>query len=69
MKTIGTIAEIKESHQNVARISGDRVAVIVQNSVSPRRSILGVQFWTKEMIAAGSTVNTDHTPSIFVEVL
>ena len=69
MKTIGTIEEIKASHQNVTRFSGDRVAVIVQTILSLRRSILGVQFWTKEMIAKGSNVNTDYTQSLFVEML
>lgn len=66
MKTIGSIAEIRQSHQNVPKQCGDRLAVIVQTLLSPRKSILGVQFWTQTMIDAETTTNSDGTTSILI---
>ena len=63
------IAICREAHANVQKIQGDRIAVIVLQFVSKRRSILGVQFWTQEMIHKGVNLNSDRTESQFVELL
>jgi hypothetical protein len=42
---------------------GDRFPVCVCCVISPRKTYYGVQFWTKEEIEQGESVNTDKTIS------
>lgn len=44
----------------------ERVAVVVQTEYEKGKVNLGIQFWTPEMIEAGSSQNTDHTVSHYV---
>ena len=67
--TATQIAEVRNNHSKVARTSNGRTAVIVSTKLSARKSYLGVQFWTPEMIAVGTSTNDDRTVSTLVENL
>lgn len=69
MTTTNTAAQVREESSKISREVNGRAAVIVCTGISARKAYYGVQFWTPEMIAAGSSVNTDRTVSVFVENL
>ncbi len=62
-------SQVRHAHMNVPAITNDRVAVIVTTKLSARKSIMGVQFWTREMIEAKTSTNSDRTVSTFIEHL
>ena len=67
MKT--TITEVRNSHLNLSKEVNSRIAVIVSTAISKRKATHGVQYWTPEMITAGSSKNTDNTISTLIEKL
>ena len=69
MKAQNTIQEVRNSSTKISKESNGRTSVIVETPYSARKSVYGVQFWTREMIAAGVAKNTDNTVSRFVEIL
>jgi hypothetical protein len=66
-----TIEQVRQDHAGVPRIINGRVAVIVRHSIKPnsKRYIMGVQFWTHEMIKQKQRANTDGTIAEFLEIL
>lgn len=60
---IRSLEEVRKDHINskIPRIAGDRFAVIVDTN-----TYLGVQYWTQQMIDAGSSTNSDKSVSVFV---
>lgn len=64
-----TIEKVREESAKLSKQVGDRVAVIVETVVTVRKSGYGIQYWTKEMIVAGKSTNTDRSESFFVEAL
>jgi hypothetical protein len=69
MKAQNTIQEVRNSSAKISKEGNGRIAVIVETPFSSRKSVYGVQFWTKEMIELGTTENTDNTISKFIEIL
>ncbi len=67
--TADAIAKCREEHRSLQRQAGDRVPVIVASKYDDGPHVLGVQYWTAEMILAGISANTDHTQSAFVDYL
>ena len=63
------LQEIRNDHKKLSKIIGDRYAVIVKTQLSPRKMILGVQYWTSQMILEKIQKNTDNSTSTFVEKL
>ena len=68
MTTLRTPQQVREGMNNKTFPSSDRIPVIVTIPFSKRKQDLGVQFWTKEMISKGESLNTDNTVSKFVEL-
>lgn len=68
MTTIRTSNELRQEMNNKVFSSSLRIPVIVTIPFSKRKQDLGLQFWTKEMIANGNSINTDGTISKFVEL-
>lgn len=60
------IDRIRRQNANLAILNDDRIAVIVQ---SDHTAVLGIQFWTEEMIQQGESKNTDKTMSFFIDRL
>ena len=69
MKGQNTIQEVRNSSTKISKESNGRISVIVETPYSARKSVYGVQFWTKEMIEAGTAKNNDNTVSKFIEIL
>jgi hypothetical protein len=69
MKFQNTIAQVREESTMISREGNGRLAVIVSTCYSKGKSSYGVQFWTPEMIAGGTSCNTDRSVSIFVDTL
>lgn len=67
--TTTTAQQVREESINLSKEVNGRFAVIVKTSYSPRKSTMGVQYWTKEMIASGTSKNTDNTTSTLIELL
>jgi hypothetical protein len=53
-----SIEGVRDSHLGVCD-RGDRRAVIVSTDLQSGRFLLGVQFWTKEMVEKGQSQNCD----------
>ncbi len=70
MKTVRTPQQVREGMKNtkIDFSKFSRIPVIVTLPVSKGVQDLGIQFWTKEMIAKGESVNPDNTISKFVEL-
>lgn len=64
-----TVQQIKKESIKLSKEVNGRFAVIVKTPYSQRKSTLGVQYWTKEMIATGTSKNTDKTTSTLIELL
>jgi len=69
MKANNTISETRQSGAKLTKESNGRTAVIVLTPYSARKANYGIQFWTPEMIAAGTAKNSDNTISTFIENL
>ncbi len=67
--TATQIAEVRNNHSRVNPVNNGRIAVVVSTQISARKHTLGVQFWTPEMIAMGTSTNTDRTVSTYVDHL
>ncbi len=67
MKATNTISEVRESATKVTKKVNGRIAVIVLTPYTKRKANYGIQFWTPEMIAAGTAQNTDSTTSTYIE--
>ena len=63
------IDDVRKNHANLAS-SSERLPVIVRTTNSILNfSNLGVQFWTMDMIKSGAKQNSDHSFSVFLEIL
>lgn len=62
------LAKVREEHKNLSKHEGDRTAVIVSSNINGP-ALLGVQYWTEEMIKEGVSTNTDGTKSYLYDYL
>jgi hypothetical protein len=62
------INEVRQSHSKLNKTVNGRIAVIVKTTCWGE-SIIGVQYWTPDMIAKGFSINSDKTVSKFLEKL
>lgn len=69
MTTTTTAQQVREESVKLSKEVNGRLAVIVKTPYSQRKSAMGVQYWTKEMITIGVSKNTDNTTSTLIELL